>query len=485
MAHDTSDPTEHPIADVLRARLAAAFSSRPWLCATHVVPSAVSIGKFLLEAGAEDVFGLGVAPGAGDLDVAFPVLALDQRIDGSMMDVIRGAAEALADLPAETVEQVDAWDPMRRAGVIGTITDVAGMVAGRRRFGARPLAWVELEDKIAVRNIWTQAGINVAPSEVVALTDADALVAAHARVATDDASVWAGDDRTGWHGGASSTRWVPTHDSIETIAGELRTRHDHVRIMPFVEGVPCSIHGFVLPTGIAVFRPAEMVVLRNPTTHKFVYAKAAHFWDPAKIDRDAMRDAARAVGDVLAAHHGFRGVFTLDGIMGRDGFVPTEINPRYGGALPMALESVDPPLNLYLLNLLAVEGLLDDIDAADFEAFVLADLDGTRRGGLLCETEAAPGEEQTAAVIAHHAHENLRIEDGVTDAADATIGDGEYVLAVVRWGDAANGGILVGRYGPDVPIGPSIGPSVSLALARLSDHWNIDLPALEAARVVR
>jgi hypothetical protein len=32
----------------------------------------------------------------------------------------------------------------------------------------------------------------------------------------------------------------------------------------FVEGVPCSIHGFVVDDGVAAFRPVELVTLRAP-----------------------------------------------------------------------------------------------------------------------------------------------------------------------------------------------------------------------------
>ena len=39
---------------------------------------------------------------------------------------------------------------------------------------------------------------------------------------------------------------------------------DRVRVLPFLDGVPCSIHGIVLPEGTAVFRPVEIAILRGP-----------------------------------------------------------------------------------------------------------------------------------------------------------------------------------------------------------------------------
>ena len=50
--------------------------------------------------------------------------------------------------------------------------------------------------------------------------------------------------------------------------------------MPFLEGIPCSIHGVVFPDGVATFRPVEMVTLRRPGSNRLHYAGAATFWDP-------------------------------------------------------------------------------------------------------------------------------------------------------------------------------------------------------------
>ena len=38
---------------------------------------------------------------------------------------------------------------------------------------------------------------------------------------------------------------------------------DRVRVMPFLDGGPCSIHGIVFPDHIAASRPVEMVTLRR------------------------------------------------------------------------------------------------------------------------------------------------------------------------------------------------------------------------------
>jgi hypothetical protein len=71
--------------------------------------------------------------------------------------------------------------------------------------------------------------------------------------------------------------------------------------MPFLEGVPCSIHGVVFPEGAATFRPVEMVTLRRPGSSRLRYAGAATFWDPPAADREVMRDLARRVGEGCAS----------------------------------------------------------------------------------------------------------------------------------------------------------------------------------------
>jgi hypothetical protein len=66
--------------------------------------------------------------------------------------------------------------------------------------------------------------------------------------------------------------------------------------MPFLEGIPSSIHGIVCPGAVATFRPVEMVTLRRPGSTRLHYAGAATFWDPPDEDREVMRDLARRVG---------------------------------------------------------------------------------------------------------------------------------------------------------------------------------------------
>ena len=102
---------------------------------------------------------------------------------------------------------------------------------------------------------------------------------------------------------------------------------DRVRVLPFLDGVPCSIHGFVLPDGTAVFRPVEIAILRG-RDRTFTYGGLSTFWDPPSADRDEMRAVARRVGAHLRATQGYLGAFGIDGVLTVDGFRPTELNSR-------------------------------------------------------------------------------------------------------------------------------------------------------------
>ena len=84
----------------------------------------------------------------------------------------------------------------------------------------------------------------------------------------------------------------------------------------------------MLPDGTAAFRPVEISILRDEAARTFTYGGLSTFWDPPAADREAMRDAARRVGEHLRAAYGYRGAFGIDGVLTADGFRPTELNSR-------------------------------------------------------------------------------------------------------------------------------------------------------------
>ena len=123
-----------------------------------------------------------------------------------------------------------------------------------------------------------------------------ALDAATAELGTELGAVWSGDARGGFNGGGNFVRWLRDDRDRAAAAAFFRPRCDRVRVLPFLEGVPCSIHGFVLPDGTAVLRPVEIVTLRDPAARTMAYCGLGSTWDPPAGDREAMRGAARRVG---------------------------------------------------------------------------------------------------------------------------------------------------------------------------------------------
>ena len=113
--------------------------------------------------------------------------------------------------------------------------------------------------------------------------------------------VWSGDARDGFNGGGDFVRWVLTDDdAARRRSPSSGSRCDRVRVMPFLEGVPCSIHGIVLPDGTARLRPVELAILRG-AGRRFVYGGLGTTWDPPDEDRARMRELARRTGDHLRA----------------------------------------------------------------------------------------------------------------------------------------------------------------------------------------
>ena len=97
-----------------------------------------------------------------------------------------------------------------------------------------------------------------------------------------------------------------------------------------------------------------MATLRDTAARRFVYGGLSTWWDPPAADREAMRDAVRRIGDLLAAEHGYRGAFGIDGVLTADGFLPTELNPRYSGGVS-AIAQADPDL-MTLLQMALMAG---------------------------------------------------------------------------------------------------------------------------------
>jgi hypothetical protein len=352
------------------------LAGRRWIVCSEVLATTTHTLERLHAAGALRPFVVAGGPGTGKLpgpDLA--EIAVLGTSGSTIMDSLRAYHRALRSLPAAVRARIDAWDPDGRARVLASWLDEDAEIAGRPAWGARPPAWVALEDKTTVDRLWDAAGVRRAPSEVVAARPTD-LVAAARALDRGAGTVWAGDNREGWHGGAEYLRLVRDPGSAAAEVDFFGRHADRVRVMPFLEGIPCSIHGMVFPDDVIAFRPVEMVVYRSGGS-LLRYAGTSSVWDPPDADRREMRGVAQRVGGHLSDRHGFRGGFTIDGVLTADGFLPTELNPRPGAGMgTLVAEIRDLPIIDLHRSLVAGERL--DYRPADFERIVVTAADRTR-----------------------------------------------------------------------------------------------------------
>ena len=201
-----------------------------------------------------------------------------------------------------------------------------------------------------------------------------------------DRSEWCGRATPATASTAAATTSAGSRDERDQAAalGFFRPRCDRVRVQPFLDGVPCSIHGLVLPDGTAALRPVEIAILRDLEQRRFVYGGIGTFWDPPAEDREEMRDAVRRVGAHLQSAHGYRGAFGIDGVLTAQGFLPTELNTRMSAGATTVAQVDD--LFFALLQSALVEGRDTGLTAGDVETLVVL-MDAERTGKAVAVAE--------------------------------------------------------------------------------------------------
>jgi hypothetical protein len=315
--------------------------------------------------------GAGPVPTAEDAEIVM----IETRPYPSMTEELRHADQLARHLPQPALDAIAAYDPDREAVWLHGPFVRDEPIDGRRVIGGRPAAWLELEDKLVHDRVWAAVGAPHAASRVAAVEHREL-----ERVSTelDEGAgvVWAGDARDGFNGGGDFTRWVVDRRDRARALEFFAPRCDHVRVMPFLDGVPCSIHGFVLPDGVVAFRPVELSILRGER-RRFVYGGQGTTWDPPDADREQMRELVRRTGEHLRAEVGYRGAFGIDGVMTAAGFRPTEINTRFSGGLAALATGLDQDL-LTMLQFACLSCYDPGVTATDLEAWALPELDRAR-----------------------------------------------------------------------------------------------------------
>ena len=457
-----------PTPDAYVELLRAIFGGRSWLVAMDVLAYSAQVSKQLLDLGATGCFALGASRGTGEVPADLPQLALNARGD-TMMAGVRAAEAVLDALPSHAMEAIDAWDPERQAQVIRTLFSACAPVARRQTYAARAPSWLALEDKLVIDALWDAAGVPRAPARNVAL-ELGPLMAAHRELDRGLGTVWVGDNKSGWHGGAAYLRWVRDPSDAEAALAHLRTACDRARVQPFLEGIPCSIHGIVFEDYVVALRPCEMIVLRRRGTPELQYAAAATFWDPPPADRDEMRDHVRTVGRHLRDTVAYRGVFTMDGVMTADGFRPTELNPRFGAGIGVMGRGL-AGLPLYLLHLAITEGEAVDWQPRQLETLLLGHADEHRAGraGAVSTVEGLSPLKQ-----------DLVYDE--TSASFRACGEGEVADAQLTVGPATAGSYVGTVFAPErTPVGPSTAPRAAAALAYADDQLGAGFGPLDPA----
>ena len=472
--NDNASPSAEQATAFYKDLLRPVFARRKFLLTG---PIAVGLGdraRRLLELGAERPLliagsaGTGAMPGPGEAELH--LLGVEGGKD--MLEQGRKMQRALDNLPARVQRAVDVWDPSATARCVGD--DPAAdprTVAGRRCYAARPLAWAALEDKVRVDAFWDAVGVQRAPSRVVP-TDYSALRVAARILDRGSGTVWAADARDGLNGGGLGLRWVRSDDDGRESYASLSRISDRVRVMPFLEGIPASIHGIVFPDAVAVFRPVEMVVLRPGRGDRLLFAGCATAFDPNRDERDAMRQLAYRVGAALRERFGYRGPFGIDGILAEEGFLPTEMNARSGGGLKLLAQSLNG-LPLWPLCLAITEGEQLDYRPDQLEQTVVESADAHRTGAGWSATRARSKESATFEVV-RDGHRYRRVRSG-------EIGHG-----TVEFGPGPMGGFLRFTLRAErIDRGSSFAPEVVRAFRFADRVLGTDFGRLEAARNAR
>lgn len=462
------DLTDPLVRDAVTARLAEPYVGRPVLLGPGVLAGWAPYAAWFRDLGCP-VLVVSTARGAGPVpDDDCVVVEVEQGAVASVTDELRQHDRLLRTLPPDAVSTIEGFDPDRR-GVwyASPFVTTDEPVLGRPVTGGRPHSFLALEDKMLADGVWDAAGIARAPYRIVDI-DPGALAGATNELAGALGVVWSGDARDGFNGGGNYVRWVLDQRDQQEALDFFGPRCDRVRVQSFLDGVPCSIHGMVLPSGSAAFRPVEISILRNVGRRRFVYGGLGTFWDPPAADRDEMRDVVRRVGAHLAAAHSYRGAFGIDGVLTADGFRPTELNTRMSAGAAVVAE---PDRRFFsLLQAALVAEVEVGLTVADLES-LLPLMDAERAGKVVAVGEGVKigGDVSFPVAFDGSRFERAEAETGSTLAA----------------GDTPNG--FFAKVDPCLALTPGRRLAhVNVALLDFADReWGSDFGVLEAAPDLR
>jgi hypothetical protein len=474
-----TSPVEAPIElthfdDVLRPL----FEGRKVICVGATVVSLVPWARAARRLGATDVLVVSMAGVGGpdpELAEIAQVIPHDLRATGPSMSIIRAEEHFKANPPEAIVGALSVFDPEREALVLGQFVNTVSKLDGRSFLTYRRPEWLAYEDKTIIDAFWDRAEVP-SVSSIVCRVDLDSMNRAVVSLEEGSGVVFSGDTREGFNGGAEYIRWVRTKEDLQYAHTFFSAHCDQVRAMPFLEGIPCSIHGIVFPNFVAALRPVEMVTLRRstpaPDENVFAYSGCASFYDPPNGVREAMISIAKQVGAKLREEIGFRGCFTVDGVVTADGFRPTELNPRQGAGIG-ALFGAYPGVPFSLTFDAITADKAPTIDPVLFESEVRKLADDRREGGTWRIVDAG-----------------VAVSDKRGAVFDVSIGwrwaaDHEVPWALVSSGARGGQGFVRALLNDAVvPVGPSVSPLAASLWAFVDSELGSGVGPLTAAIAV-
>jgi hypothetical protein len=440
----------------LRSELEEIFAGGKWIIAAQAAVAAGHLQKLLTDWGSEPLV-VASNEGTGDLP---PGDIIYTRSGGdTVVGSIREFFASVEQPSPEVIAAVDRFDPDVSARVLAEPIATARTMLGRRTFGVRRDRWSAWEDKMRVDRLWDDLDIPHAPYRIVT---PDAAAAAARELASDLGTVWVADNFEGWHGGGEYVKWVSGADECAATQAWFSGRARQVRVMPFLEGLPASIHGWVTQSGVAVFLPVEILILRHADRSAFVYTGVSTLWNAPESATREMRGVALRVGEALSERDDYRGPYGIDGVLTDDGFRPTELNPRMSAGAGAQLGSVDLPLGL--LMRCEIEGLIE-VDHRWLE-------------------EAVTSQRKPRIHLGKMVSKNVRDSMSVRRTGEGLIevdDDAEAIGKLVA-GPSATGSYIVGEFDVEkVGIGKPVGSLAADALNLASEKWALGLPELVAA----
>ncbi|MDC9597411.1 hypothetical protein [Xenorhabdus anantnagensis] len=260
---------------------------------------------------------------------------------------------------------LDKIDPEKNITFLGGVRLPLSQLADRITYGWQKPEWAKFEDKIYIDDSLRRWGINTPPYKIIDPDPNDAVAAFHF-LNKGKGVILAIDNSKSFNAGSNGLVWIREPDEIADVLDKFRNQTRKFRMAEFIQGVPCSILAMVLPTGVAVFDPIEILTVFEKTTNQLLFCGSSNRWQPGKL-ADNMRDCTRVAGEKLAEEAGYRGIFSLDGIWTGNEFFATEINPRHASGL--GLHRAVPLFPCYLFNRAVQENcpLIMDLDPSQVE----------------------------------------------------------------------------------------------------------------------